>query len=50
MDFLAVSIIVLTVVCIYFLWRVYRFTMQQREQVLRDRVAYMLWTTANRHK
>jgi hypothetical protein len=50
MDYLAVCIISLTVVCIYLLWRVYRFTMQQRERVLRDRVTYLLWTMANRPK
>jgi hypothetical protein len=50
MDFLAISIVSLTVVCIYFLWRVYRFTQEQRERVLRERVAYLLWTMANRGK
>jgi len=50
MDFLAISIISLTVVCIYYMWRVYHFTQQQRERVLRERIAYLLWTMANRAK
>ena len=48
MNFLAVNIAALTVVCIYYMWRVYRFTLQQRERVLRERVAYLLWTMAHR--
>jgi hypothetical protein len=50
MDLLTVNVVALTVVCIYYMWRVYRFTLQQRERVLRERVAYLLWTTANRPK
>jgi hypothetical protein len=48
MNYLVISIASLTVVCIYFLWRVYRFTQAQRERVLRDRVTYLLWTLAER--
>jgi hypothetical protein len=48
MDYLTISIASLTVVCVYFSWRVYRFTQVQRERVLRGRGAYLLWTMAER--
>jgi len=50
MNFLAVNVTVLTVVCIYYMWRVYRFTLQQRERVLRERVTYLLWTMVHRNR
>jgi hypothetical protein len=50
MGLLSVNVAALTVVCIYYMWRVYRFTMEQRERILRDRVTYMLWTMAHRRK
>jgi hypothetical protein len=48
MNLLTIYIIALTVVCIYYLWRVYRFTLLHRERVLRERIAYLLWTMAQR--
>lgn len=37
----------LTVATIYYCWRAYHQSRLQREQVLRRRVAYMLWVMAN---
>jgi hypothetical protein len=50
MNVLTINVASLTVVCIYYMWRVYQFTEQQRERVLRDRVAYMLWTVVSRRR
>jgi hypothetical protein len=42
-----ITVPTLTVAAIYCLWlRAYMYERQQRQQKLRERVAYMLWTAA----
>jgi hypothetical protein len=38
----------LAIVGIYYVWLAYRSLLRQRHQVLRERVAYMLWIAAER--
>jgi hypothetical protein len=37
----------LAVAAIFYCWREYQSRHEQRERVLRERVAYMLWVIAN---
>jgi hypothetical protein len=41
------SVATLAVASIYYVWKVYVQVQGQRDQVLRERVAYMLWVMAN---
>jgi hypothetical protein len=43
-----VFVYVMHVVCIYLLWRYYETWQRQRGKVLRERVAYLLWSAAQR--
>jgi hypothetical protein len=45
---LVASVSFLAISTIYIVWNTYRLTNARREQVLRERVAYMLWVAANR--
>lgn len=38
----------LAIVGIYYVWQAYRTLLRQRHQVVRERVAYMLWMAAER--
>lgn len=37
----------LMVASLYYFWRAYHEALLHRERILRQRVAYMLWTAAN---
>jgi hypothetical protein len=41
------SVATLAVASIYYVWKVYIQARIQREQMLRERVAYMLWVLAH---
>jgi hypothetical protein len=41
------SVPTLAVTTIFYVWSAYRRLQLQRERVLRERVAYMLWVMAN---
>jgi hypothetical protein len=38
----------LAVALIFYLWKTHCYVLQRRQRILRERVAYMLWVTANR--
>ncbi len=42
------SVAALTVSTIYCFWQAYRRQLLHRQRTLRERVAFMLWTAANR--
>jgi hypothetical protein len=42
------SVPTLAVSAIYCVWHLYGEQIQRRKRILRERVAYMLWTLANR--
>jgi hypothetical protein len=48
MQLLAFTYPTLAVSTIYCIWQAYRRALAQRERVLRERVAYMLWVLAER--
>ncbi len=41
------SVAVLTVSALYYAWKEFHFKTRNREEVLRERVAYMLWVMAD---
>ena len=47
MPLLVCSIALLAVTVIYLFWRSYLQAQQRRQHVLRERVAYLLWTMAS---
>ena len=47
MALVCCNISVLTVACIFYLWRSYADELVRRERTLRERIAYMLWVMAN---
>jgi len=47
MNPLVTSMATLAVSTIFCLWRFYQQSEQQRHRLLRERVAYMLWTMAS---
>ena len=48
MPVISCTIAALAVASIYYTWRAYREWLGRRQHMLRGRVAYMLWTMANR--
>jgi hypothetical protein len=50
MQFVALGIAVLAIASIYYIWRAYREVKTHRAQILRERVAYMLWQAAERER
>ena len=48
MQALLCSVPTLAVSAIYCLWHLHGDVLRQRKRILRERVAYMLWTLANR--
>jgi hypothetical protein len=46
MPAFALTVPTLAVSAAYCIWNAYRMAMLRRDRVLRDRVAYMLWTAA----
>jgi hypothetical protein len=38
----------LAVALIFYLWKTHCFVLRRRQRVLRERIAYMLWVTADR--
>jgi hypothetical protein len=46
METLPLVICTLAIVAIYYVWQAYRFLLRRRQQVVRERVAYMLWIAA----
>ena len=47
-QMVACNLAVLTIAMIYFAWRDGRLARSRQRQVLNERVAYMLWVTAQR--
>ena len=47
MQTIVCNVSALTVASLYYCWRSYYHRRVQREQTLRQRVAYMLWVMAN---
>ena len=46
MQPIVTNIAALAVASLFYLWRAHHQTRQQRQRVLRERVAYMLWVMA----
>jgi hypothetical protein len=46
MHMIPFNVAALAVASIFYLWRAYQSTMYQRQRILRERVAYMLWMAA----
>lgn len=44
------SVSALAVAVIFYIWRGYAHLLWRRERTLRERVAYMLWTLANKEQ
>jgi hypothetical protein len=47
MQLICCHVAALTVASIFYTWRAYAVDLLARHRVLRDRVAYMLWVTAD---
>lgn len=48
MHLVCVNVAALAVAVIFYIWRAYHQVARQRHQLLRERVAYMLWVMADR--
>ncbi len=48
MQLLSCNLAALAIATLYYMWRDYYLVYMQRERQIRERVAYMLWTAANR--
>jgi hypothetical protein len=48
MHAVALGIAALAIASIYYIWRTYREVKTHRDQILRERVALMLWKAADR--
>jgi hypothetical protein len=47
MQTIVCNVSALAVATLYYYWRTYRQSHEQRGQLLRERVTYMLWVMAN---
>ena len=47
MNVVVCSLAALSVATIFYCWRAHQEIIQKRQQVLRERVTYMLWVMAN---
>ncbi len=50
MQTITLGIATLAIATLYYIWRIYREVKCHREQVLRERVAFMLWNAALRRE